>query len=299
MVLIWLEWPEACFCATACDIEYLKGAIRSDVVEWVRTREDFLARLLFASHVVTWHFEKEWYALAPRLKLVATPAAGRELVAWKDAPEGVAVHFGEFHGEIIAESVVAFCLGWARGFFRAPPATGIWPRQWLGDKCYTLAGTRAVIAGYGRIGKAIGAKFASLGVDVCGFGRKNIADMPDAMRRADWFVMALPSDTGTDDFLDAERIALLPENCVVVNVGRGNAIDEAALRRALVEGRIAAAYLDVFKNEPTCLSPNAAPADSSGLWNSGVPNLFPMPHSSAFSPDYIRRCFREIAPLMV
>lgn len=293
-VIVWLEWPEACFRATSADIAYLKTLSGADVV-WVKSREDFLAALPSATHVITWRFDKEWYSLAPSLRLVATPAAGRELVAWQDAPDGVTVHFGKFHGEIIGESVAAFCLAWARGFFRMPPVTGIWPRKWLGDKCFTLSGTKAVIAGYGTIGKAIGRKLATLGVSVQGFSRANLALMPDAMADADWFIMALPSDTGTDNFLDAARLALLPSKCAVVNIGRGNAIDEDALRRALVEGRIAAAYLDVFKNEPTVLSSSSC---AKGLWDSGTPNLIAMPHSSAFSPDYIRRCFDELAPLL-
>lgn len=293
-VLVWLEWPEACFRANSADIEYLRSLAAAEVV-WVRTREEFLARLPFATHVVTWHFESAWYGLAPQLRVVATPAAGRELVAWRDAPQGVEVHFGAFHGDIIAESVVAFCMAWARGFFRAPPQSGIWPREWLGGKCFTLAGTKAVIAGYGKIGKAIGAKLSALGVAVSGFGRRNIGGLPEAMATADWFIMALPSDTGTDDFLDAARIALLPPKCAVVNVGRGNAIDENALRTALETGRIAAAYLDVFKNEPTVLSVKPSDgANSCGLWDSKLPNLIAMPHSSAFSPDYIRRCFKEL-----
>ena len=295
-ILVWLEWPEACFCATADDIDYLERLSGSEAV-WVRTREDFLARLPQAVRVVTWHFEKEWYSLAPNLRLLATPAAGRELIAWRDAPDDVKVHFGEFHGKIIAESVIAFCLAWARGFFRPVPQTGIWPRQWLGDKCYTVSGTKAVIAGFGRIGKAIGEKFAALGVEVCGFGRKNLADMPKAMADADWFVMALPSDTGTDNFLDERRIALLPPKCAVINIGRGNSIDELALRRALSDGRLAAAYLDVFKNEPTVLvrDPDASNR-TGGFWNEAatLPNLIAMPHCCAFSPDYMKNCFKEL-----
>ena len=299
MTLVWLEWPEACFRATAADIEYLKGLLGSEVA-WVHGRDEFLALLPGATNVVTWHFEAGWYALAPRLRLVATPAAGRELIAWRAAPPGVKVHFGEIHGGILATSVVAFCLAWARGFFRKPPPGGIWPREWLGTLCYTIEGTNAVIAGYGRIGKAIGAKLTALGVNVMGFGRANIGDLPAALKLADWLILALPSDTGTDDFLDEHRISLLKRGCVVVNIGRGNAIDEDALRAALADGRVAAAYLDVFKNEPTFAS---GPQDSSclrrsGLWDAGLPNLIAMPHSSAFSPDYIRRCFDEIAPSM-
>lgn len=245
--------------------------------------------------MITWHFRAEWYAHAPRLEVLATPAAGRELVAWRAAPENVKVHFGAFHGEIIAESVLAYCMGWARGFFRPVPASGMWPRKWLGGCCFMLEGTKAVIAGYGKIGKAIGRRLEASGVGVRGFGRSGIAQMEEAMREADWFIMALPGDTGTDGFLDTRRLALLKPSCVVVNIGRGNAIDEDALAAALSSGRIAAAYLDVFRDEPTQL---AAAAGCTGLASdkarAALPTLTAMPHSSAFAPDYIARCFKEL-----
>lgn len=291
--LLWLEWPEACFRATAADEEYLRTLVPSSLeVKRVRSEEEFVASLPEATHVLTWHFKKEWYGLSRRLGLVATPAAGRELVAWREAPAGVAVHFGGFHGEIMAESVAAFCLAWARGFFRPPPPSGLWPRTWLADKCFSLAGTRAAILGYGKVGRAVGRKLSSLGVSVQGFSRANFAELPDALAYADWLVLALPGDTGTDDILDASLLACLPPRAAVVNIGRGNAIDEHALADALASGKIAAAYLDVFKDEPTQLNPGSP--SRQGILANPPPNLIAMPHSSAFSPGYVRAAIKEL-----
>ena len=296
--LVWLDWPEECFRANASDMRHLKKLVpRSSLIEKVESEKAFLKKLPEATHIITWHFRKEWFAAAKKMKLLATPAAGRELIAWKNAPETVKVHFGGFHGPIIAESVEAFCLGWARGFFRTPPKSGIWPRSWLGDKCFSVEGTKAVIAGYGKIGKAIGEKLSQAGVKVEGFTRKNIKNLAKAMRSADWFIMALPSDTGTDDFLDEMAVSRLPERAVVINIGRGNAIDERALAKALREKRIAGAYLDVYKSEPTQLNPEF---ESKGEWLFGgmkiddIPNLVAMPHSSAFSPQYVKMAFDEL-----
>lgn len=297
--LVWLEWPEACFRANAADLRYLKTLVPSGArVLCVHSEAAFLRALPRATHALVWHFRSEWFALAPMLQVLATPGAGRELVAFRDAPAGVRVHFGGYHGVLIAETVVAFVLAWARGFFKVQARKGsIWPRAWLGADCYTVSGTRAVIAGYGKIGKAIGAKLEALGVSVEGFGRKNVGDLPKAAKSADWFILALPSDTGTDDFLDAKLLAKLPRRCVVVNIGRGNAVDETALRAALESGRIAGAYLDVFKNEPTFLRScktglNAAQARP--LYKGGCRNLIAMPHCSAFSPKYIQMSFKEL-----
>lgn len=298
--LVWLEWPEACFRAQPDDIRYLKTLVPKDAgVSCVHGEAAFLRALPQATHVIVWHFKHEWFARAKRLRVLATPGAGRELVAHTDVPSGVTVHFGGYHGAIIAETVAAFVLAWARGFFKVRAREGsIWPRSWLGSDCYTVSGTKAVIAGYGKIGKAIGAKLEALGVSVEGFGRRNAKDLPKAAKTADWFVMALPSDTGTDDFLDAKLLAKLPRRCVVINIGRGNAIDEEALRQALESGRIAGAYLDVFKNEPTVLRTGSVQDDAGTeelpFYEGRTANLVAMPHCSAFAPTYIRRCFKEL-----
>lgn len=307
VILVWLEWPERCFRVDGRALGVLREGARGGAkVVRVRSERAFLKALPGASVAIVWNFRREWYALARRLRLLATPGAGRELVAHGDTPPGVRVHFGGFHGQIMAESVAGFVLAWAHGFFRselkaagARPWRESWPRVALGDKCSLLAGTKAVVAGYGRVGRAIGAKLEALGVSVEGFGRRNIGGLAAAAKTADWFVMALPSDTGTDNFLDAKLIARLPRRCVVVNVGRGNAVDEEALLKALGSGRIAGAYLDVFKGEPGPLSAAAgAPAPAGGILGHApgeLPeNLVMMPHASAFCDEYLRLCFKEL-----
>jgi len=296
--LVWLEWPEKCFRSDAEALRYLKGLVpRGSRVVRARSEADFLKKLPTATQAIVWHFKKEWFAQAPRLKVLATPGAGRELVTL-DVPKRVKLHFGHFHGAIMSETVAGFILAWARGFFRPELKKGGWPRTALSDKCRTVAGTKAVIVGYGRIGRAIGGKLEALGVSVTGFGRKNVKDLPKAVRTADWLVLALPSDTGTDDFLNAALLRKLPRTCVVVNVGRGNAIDEEALVAALKSGRLAGAYLDVFKGEPGPLQKIVKKGKKAGILGTDpkkLPwNLVKTPHSSAFANDYIKRAFQEL-----
>ncbi len=272
----------------------------------VKSERAFLKALPSATHAVVWHFKKEWFARATKLKVLATPAAGRELVAWRDAPKGVKVHFGSFHGPIISETVLGFLLAWTRGFFWKGP---MWPRKELAEHCGDLEGTTAVIAGFGRIGRAIAARLESFGVECIGITRHGIFTLADfrrgrstaekipspLLRRADWFILALPSDTGTDDFLNARLIRRLPKKCVVVNIGRGNAVDETALLAAIKEGRLAGAYLDVFKHEPTALNPKIGPRGKGLAAARSVPwNLVRMPHACAFSSRYMKECFKEL-----
>ena len=269
----------------------------------IRTRSEgaFLKTLPKATHAITWHFKEEWFAKAPKLKVLATPAAGQEFVPTK-GPKGVKIHFGHYHGRIMSESVAALVLAWAHGFFtvrQAPKNCKDWPRTWLSDKCAEVAGTRAVILGYGHVGRAVGVKLAALGVDVYGLTRHGIYHNHSIIRSfdhsiissADWLILALPSTTGTDDFLDAKLIRKLPRKCVVINVGRGNAVDERALYAALKSKRIAGAYLDVRKHEPSA-TVLEAPGYVKGL--ADLPNCIVMPHASAFSPRYLRLCFEEL-----
>ena len=306
--LIWLEWPERCFRANNGDLKLFRSLVpKGSRVVRVKSEQAFLKALPSATHAVVWHFNKEWFARAPKLKVLATPAAGRELVAWRDAPKGVKVHFGSFHGPIISETVLGFLLAWTRGFFWKGP---MWPREELAEHCGDLEGTTAVIAGFGRIGRAIAARLEPFGVECFGItrhgiftlknfheGRSTTEKIPSPLlRRADWFILALPSDTGTDDFLDARLIRRLPKKCVVVNVGRGNAVDEDALLAAIKEGRLAGAYLDVYKQEPTALNPKIGPRGKGLAAAKSVPwNLVRMPHACAFSSRYMKECFRELA----
>lgn len=277
--LVRLDWPEKSFRSSSADIEYLRSLLPEGAsVEHVRSERAFLRALPKATHAIVWNFKKEWFVKAPRLKLLATPAAGRELIP-EVGPEGVKIHFGGFHGGIIAESVVGFMLAFARGFFLK--SEKVWPRVDYSDKCYSLSGTKAVVLGYGKIGAAIGAKLKGLGVGVEGFSRKNIEDLPKALKTADWLILALPGTTGTDNIVNAALLKKLPRRAVLVNIGRGNAIDEKALFEALKSKRIAGAYLDVRKVEPALEAPK-------------LENLVLMPHSSAFYPSYVKDCFKEL-----
>ncbi len=287
--LIWLNWPIGAFRLDARSLALYKSLARGRV-EAVRGERAFLKALPEATHVVCWEFKKEWFARAKRLCVLATPAAGRELLPRDDEmPPGVVRVNGAFHGAIMGETVLACVLAHARGLYWAHDRQRegvLWPRSAMSPHCRRVAGTRAVVLGYGRIGRAIGARLESLGVEVVGIRRRNFSSLKEECRGADWLIAALPSDTGTDDMVDAGVLGALPRRAVFINVGRGNCVDEPALVRALRSRRLAAAFLDVFKNEPlTAESPLAA----------DIPGLHRLPHASAFAPDYLELFFRELS----
>ena len=307
--LVYLEWPEKCFrmnAETLCHLRRIVGT-KGRVVR-VKSERAFLRALPQATHALVWNFKEEWFAKAPRLKVLATPAAGQEFVPTR-GPKGVKIHFGGFHGEIMAETVAAFMLAWCRGFFRLQEkaiAGDPWPRNWLSDKCSTVAGTQAVVFGFGKVGRAIGDCLDRLGVLVTGVTRHGVYQLlaagrrpqlvsstawDEALRRADWVILALPSTTGTDDFLDAKLIRKLSRQCVIINVGRGNAVDEKALYRALRTKRLAGAYLDVRKHEPSATvleSPGYVPELAD------LPNCVVTPHAAAFDAKYLHLFLMEL-----
>ena len=134
-------------------------------------------------------------------------------------------------------------------------------------------GARMVILGMGRIGQDIARKAKAFDMEVICVTRAPAPAVPEIDRvvprekvdevlpTADAVMIAMPLDAGTQGFLSAERIALMKETAVLVNISRGKVVDEAALARALAEGRIMGAGLDAFAKEPL-------PADEPALGSS-------------------------------
>ena len=300
---LWLDWPMECFrLSDAQAARFAAMAPRGAEVAVCRSRAAFLRALPSATHALVWEFDWRWFTRASRLRLLATPSAGREwMPPPSKVPPGVSVRHGAFHGAIMAETAAAFILAHARGLYRCAEmqrAGDPWPRTPLSPFCRTVAGTSAVILGYGSVGRAVGALLRKLGVRVAGVRRRNVRSLPRLLENADWLVAALPSDTGTDDMIGPELLSRLPPRAVLVNVGRGNCIDEPALVDALRRGNLAAAYLDVVKNEPLSPSSPLHPANIDGLHTAGGRRLADvlhlLPHASAFSPAYLDAFFGEL-----
>lgn len=287
--LLWLNWPVGAFRLNARTLACFR-ALAKGVVRVVRSERAFLRELPEATHAIVWEFKREWFARARRLRVLATPGAGRELLPRDEAlPSGVVRVNGAFHGAIMSETVLAFMFAHARGLYAAydfQRAGVLWPRGEMSPFCSRVAGTCAVILGYGKIGRVIGAKLEALGVEVVGIRRGNFAELKPSLRRADWLIVVLPGDTGTDNLVDAGVLRCMKRSAVLINVGRGNAVDERALAAALRARRLAAACLDVFACEPlTAASPLA----------DDVPGLVRLPHASALAPDYLELFFHELA----
>lgn len=307
MILVYLSSEIPCFEPNDEQVRRFAERLGAEPgwVRLCRTEKEFTEALPSAWAVVVWEFRQEWFALAPDLRHVCTPAAGRDYFR-VEPPAQVTLHYGSFHGAIMAETALGAMLAMARGllpFAGAMEGTadgaGAWPRVAMARHARRLAGSTAVILGCGHIGSALAFRLAALGVRVIGVTRTThparpgvefaTADALDALLPgADHLVAFLPSGTETNRLLDARRLALLPRGAFVYNFGRGNALDEKALAEALREGRLGGAVLDVFCEEPL-------PA-TSPLRN--APHCYLYPHASAFAPDYLDLYFEELAESM-
>src|SRR4029079_17809671 len=99
----------------------------------------------------------------------------------------------------------------------------------------------------------------------------DVMGLDDELPDTDFLVMIAPDTPLTRNMIDRRRLSLLPERAVVINIGRGSTVDEAAMTEMLIDGRLRGAALDVFASEPL--------PESSPLW--GLPNVIVAPHSAS------------------
>jgi phosphoglycerate dehydrogenase-like enzyme len=157
-------------------------------------------------------------------------------------------------------------------------------RAWEHFAMDELEGSTLAILGMGQIGAAIARRARAFGMHVVALTRTGTAhpdadetvptgDLITVAARTDALAITLPITELTAGMVGADVIAALPANAVVINVGRGAVVDEAALIAALGARRIAGAVLDVFAAEPL--------PDGNPLWT--LDNVILSPHTAALS----------------
>jgi phosphoglycerate dehydrogenase-like enzyme len=228
------------------------------------------------------------------LRWVATLAAGTEALLQAGFGDDVVLTSGvSLHSGPVAEHALALLLAAGRRLHELRDAQhkrrwdahlgGIQPRH-DPTAFRSLIGAHVVVWGFGHIGQRLGGLLMAMEARVTGVARSAgerggvpvvaSEDVDALLPTADAVVMLLPSLLSTRRVLDAARLARLQSHAWLVNVGRGDTVDEAALVHALEAGVIAGAALDVFATEPL-------PMDSP-LW--ALPNVIITPHSAGGRP---------------
>lgn len=217
----------------------------------------------------------------------AAPPAGYYYPELADHPV-VVTNFRGIYNDHIAAHILAFVLAFARGLHRyipqqlrrvwqpAPPNTGV----------VHLPETTALILGVGGIGSETARLCAAFGMRVIGVDARQTEPPPGMellagpeqldrlLPEADWLIMTIPHTPETEGLIQLERLRLMKRSAFLINIGRGMTVRLMDLDRALREGLIAGAALDVFEQEPL---PPEHP-----LWD--APNLLMTPHVAGEGP---------------
>jgi (S)-sulfolactate dehydrogenase len=204
------------------------------------------------------------------------------------------------NAESVAEYVVAMSMVLLRGgayLSTSAVAAGRWPRQML-SQGREVAGKTIGLVGFGSIGRATALKVRAMGMRVLAYDPVVPADSPawgehgaerreldDLLAVSDVVSLHLPLAEDTRGLIGEARIARMKPGAILVNSARGGIVDEAALAKALAEGRLAGAALDVFEHEP--LAAGSALAEA--------PNLILSPHIAGVTLESNERVSSLIA----
>lgn len=266
-----------------------------------------------AEVLIGWSLRGEQFLSAKKLKWIhSTAAAVHALISPELAASDVIVtNARSVHSPVVAEHAVALMFAMAKRLPSAMQhqrakewaQTEIWherphPRE--------LAGSTLGMVGYGAIGREVAWRAQALGMKVLAVRRNPGTSTTETRRhgevqgksttetqrhreeqikevgrgelnavlaQSDFVVLAPPLTPETTGMLGAAQFRAMKKDAYLINVGRGALIDEAVLLKALEEGEIGGAALDVFAQEPL-------PAESP-LWN--APNLLITPHSAGFT----------------
>ena len=156
----------------------------------------------------------------------------------------------------IAEYVVMGMLTIAKGYRDVVRAQE--RHEWLMDSPgkVELYGSKALLLGYGAIGKLVEERLLPFGVDVTVVRRSKGENVlgPDEWRAQlhefDWVILAVPATAETDGMIGAAELAAMKSSAVLVNIARGTVVDQDALVAALSAKQIGGAFLDVSTPEP-------------------------------------------------
>lgn len=231
-------------------------------VRWFMTHEEALAAVADAE--IGWFDMNDQAAMAEtlraakKLKWLNSIYAGLDFLPMDVLIErGITVTNGAGINAItIAEYVVMGMLNIAKGYRDVVRAQE--RHEWLFDSPgkRELAGSKALLLGYGAIGKLIQPRLEAFDVEVSVVRRSGGEDTlrPDEWRARlgefDWVILAVPATPETEGMIGAAELAAMKSDAVIVNIARGSVIDQPALVEALTNKRIGGAFLDVTTPEP-------------------------------------------------
>ncbi len=251
-----------------------------------------LAQAPEAEVIVAWQIPSVVMERAGRLRWIHATAAGIDTLLFPEVLGGKVLLTSSVgvHTTGLPEHVMALVLMFARRLHVAlrNQMAHRWNRtSAIGEE---VAGKTLGVLGLGAIGRALSHRASAFGMRVIGT-KRTPEPIPhverilppegtdDVLRESDFVAVILPLTPQTRGLIDARAFGLMKRTAVLINVGRGAVVREAALIASLQAGTIAGAGLDVFEREPL-------PADSP-LYD--MENVVITPHVSGASPTYFDR----------
>lgn len=258
------------------------------------TKADTLAKALSGADILyQWHsfspaLQQNW-AAARSLHWVHVSAAGVSQLLFDDLISSDVVYTNS--RGVLSRGIAEFALGFVLDLAKGSHTSGRLQQQrrWQHRVSRKIQGQSALVVGTGSVGREIARLFTAVGMKVSGAGRSerpgdadfqqihSSKDLARVVRNYDYLVLAAPLTADTRGLVDANVLEAMKPTAHLINVGRGQLVDTAALIAALSSSVIAGAALDVVDPEPL-------PEDHE-LW--GMENVIITPHMSGDTTDYL------------
>jgi len=280
------------------EIVYWKESDGADALAKLRNEADAIVSMLWSADCLP----------ANRLKLIHLPGAGLDSIDFASVPADCQVCNVYEHEIGIAEYCVAAMLEWEIELCRK--YRGMKVGDWTGSFVLNdgthgeLHGKTVGFLGYGRISMETARRLKAFGVRTVARTRTPskrddaiddigpISDLQSMLEQCDYLIVACPLTAETTGIIDAAAIALMRDNAVIINVGRGPVIDEEALFQACRDGLIGGAIIDTWYQYPD--SPDDATWPSKFAFQS-LDNVRMTPHASGWSAGLFPRRWSIIA----
>lgn len=267
----------------------------SDKIEVEKaTDEESVLDAVRDTEVIFGRFNKEMLLASKKLRWVQVPSAGVDRYLYPEFLDSqvILTSSSGVHRMPISEMIFAMMLALAKRLhqFMRFQMEAKW--NWLAPD--ELAGKTIGILGLGNVGMETASKAKCFGMKVLALKKKQIRrpsyvdeilgpeDLNCLLRESDYVVVTVPLTSETYHMISEEELKLMKPSAYVINIARGAVIDNKALVKALKEGWIAGAGLDVFEEEPL-------PEDSE-FWR--LENVVITPHVAGATPHYSDRAVR-------
>lgn len=241
--------------------------------------------------------DKSYLNNAKNLKLIIRGGVGIDNIDIKTAKVfGIEVRNTPSASSVaVAEMTMTLILSLTNKIVKAD--TSMHNNEWLKKqlKRSELYGKTLGVIGYGRIGNEVAKRGAAFGMTILGYHYRKVksdfgiitTNLEEVLQKSDYLSLHLPLKEDTRKFLNSEAIAMSKSNAYIINTGRGETVDEAAIANALQTGKLGGYASDVWSQYP--------PTDSPLI---SAPNVLMTPHLGASTKECMMRIGAEIIEII-